>query len=74
MIEAAISDSDLSKQQVSKISGVPWTTLCRRLEHPESSFFTIPEIISVCGALGLDFIEVLAEVQSASGGDAGHGR
>ena len=60
-INAEIEESELTKQQVSKLSGIPWATLCRRLGHPEKSFFTIPETISICDALGLKFIDVLEE-------------
>lgn len=62
----AIDRSGMSKQQVSNISGIPWATFCRRLDHPEKSFLTIPEMISICDAINLNFIEVLTEVEEAS--------
>lgn len=63
MISCAIEQSGKTKQQVARESGIPWTTFCRRLEHPEKSFLTIPEVISICGALNLEFVGVLAEVE-----------
>lgn len=63
-ITDAIESSEMSKQQVSNISGIPWATLCRRLEHPERSFLTIPETISICDVLGLDFVSFLSDVET----------
>lgn len=65
-LNETIDASTMTKQQVSAKSGIPWTTLCRRLDHPENSFFTVPEVISVCEVLSLDFLDVLAEAESAS--------
>lgn len=68
MISRAIEQSGKTKQQVAQASGIPWTTFCRRLDHPEKSFLTIPEVISICDALGLNFIGVLSEVEQSVDG------
>ena len=69
MISHAIMQSGKTKQQVAQSAGIPWTTFCRRLDHPEKSFLTVPEVISICDALGLNFINVLSDVEqdAASG-------
>jgi hypothetical protein len=62
-IEELIEDSNKTKQQISNEAGIAWATFSRRLSHPESSFFTIPEVISVSNALDKDFIEVLKRAE-----------
>lgn len=67
-IAQCISKSGYTKQQVSIGAGIPWATFCRRIDHPEKSFFTIVEVIAICDYLKLDFIDVLSAAESALAG------
>lgn len=62
-IAGHIKRSDTTKQKVAATAGIAWATFSRRLAHPETSYFTVTEIISICNALGLDFIDVLKQAE-----------
>jgi hypothetical protein len=70
-IEKLIIQSGKTKQSVSLDAGIAWATFSRRLAHPENSFFTVTEIISICSALQKDFISVLQDAEEPALADKG---
>lgn len=65
-LAAAIEHTDKSVVQISKESGISETTLYRRIQHPESSFFAINELVALSHALGLDFMSVVTDAAAAA--------
>lgn len=63
-IGSKIGESGKSKSEVARETGIPWTSFCRKLDHPTSYFFTVPETIAVCGSLGIGFIDTLQTVEA----------
>lgn len=63
-IAEKIDASSKSKAEVAREIGVPWTSFCRKIDHPTSYFFTVPEVIAICESLGIGFIETLQKVEA----------
>lgn len=70
-IGTKIDESEKSKSEIARESGIPWTSFCRKLEHPTAYFFTVPETIAVCESLGIGFIATLQTVEALASKEGG---
>lgn len=62
-VETAINRTGKSKAAVAKEAGIPWTTFSRRLKHPETSSFTVPELINIANSLGVSWSKLCSDAE-----------